>query len=298
MDPGREGRGGAWGGRASRDGGEAAGCSGGGASGISGWAMPAARGEYTAPWWVVWLHRVPHLSLRLQWVNSTFNPRDEDYQEVSLRRPGPGPPPQPATPARLPDRPPPPRPRPSALSPPPPGTLSPRRARREPRGPGTRGPGSSVGGGEGSGVRRGRAARGGAGPLCPNPGNSSVPERLPDFPSGASGKGSLPGAGRPGEVRAETNWRLPSRAPQHPLPALPAPPPPGPPAALGSGERPRRRVDVWGKYGGPGGPRLTSVSPLNKQPSVPWAWGSWPATSLLLALMPLLCCAGPWSCGL
>ncbi|XP_037665184.1 protein tweety homolog 2 isoform X2 [Choloepus didactylus] len=46
--------------------------------------MPAARVEYIAPWWVVWLHRVPHLSLRLQPVNSTFNPRDESYQESLL----------------------------------------------------------------------------------------------------------------------------------------------------------------------------------------------------------------------
>ncbi|XP_059527061.1 protein tweety homolog 2 isoform X2 [Myotis daubentonii] len=46
--------------------------------------MPAARVEYLAPWWVVWLHRVPHLSLRLRWVNSTFNPRDEDYRESLL----------------------------------------------------------------------------------------------------------------------------------------------------------------------------------------------------------------------
>ncbi|KAM7068704.1 protein tweety homolog 2 [Molossus nigricans] len=50
--------------------------------------MPAAaRVEYVAPWWVVWLHRVPHLGLRLQWVNSTFSPRDENYQE-SLLFPG------------------------------------------------------------------------------------------------------------------------------------------------------------------------------------------------------------------
>ncbi|XP_036263553.1 protein tweety homolog 2 isoform X2 [Pipistrellus kuhlii] len=46
--------------------------------------MPGARGEYLAPWWVVWLHRAPHLSLRLQWVNSTFRPRDEEYQESLL----------------------------------------------------------------------------------------------------------------------------------------------------------------------------------------------------------------------
>lgn len=46
-------------------------------------AMPAARVEYIAPWWVVWLHSVPHLGLRLQRVDSTFSPSDETYQEVS-----------------------------------------------------------------------------------------------------------------------------------------------------------------------------------------------------------------------
>ncbi|XP_039715076.1 protein tweety homolog 2 isoform X1 [Pteropus medius] len=45
--------------------------------------MPA-RVEYIAPWWVVWLHSVPHLGLRLQQVDSTFNPRDESYRESLL----------------------------------------------------------------------------------------------------------------------------------------------------------------------------------------------------------------------
>lgn len=49
--------------------------------------MLAARVEYIAPWWVVWLHSVPHVGLRLQPVDSTFRPRDESYQEVSPRRP-------------------------------------------------------------------------------------------------------------------------------------------------------------------------------------------------------------------
>lgn len=48
-------------------------------------AMPAARVEYIAPWWVVWLHNVPHFGLRLQRVDSTFSPGDETYQEVSRR---------------------------------------------------------------------------------------------------------------------------------------------------------------------------------------------------------------------
>ncbi|XP_007524626.1 protein tweety homolog 2 [Erinaceus europaeus] len=46
--------------------------------------MPAARLEYVAPWWVVWLHSVPHLDLRLQPVDSTFRPRDESYRESLL----------------------------------------------------------------------------------------------------------------------------------------------------------------------------------------------------------------------
>ncbi|XP_054448964.1 protein tweety homolog 2 [Pteronotus mesoamericanus] len=46
--------------------------------------MPAARVEYIAPWWVVWLHSVPHLDLRLHRVDSTFSPRDEHYQESLL----------------------------------------------------------------------------------------------------------------------------------------------------------------------------------------------------------------------
>lgn len=53
--------------------------------------MPAARVEYIAPWWVVWLHSVPHLGLRLQPVDSTFRPRDESYQEVSPRPGAPSP---------------------------------------------------------------------------------------------------------------------------------------------------------------------------------------------------------------
>nr|XP_012309215.1 protein tweety homolog 2-like [Aotus nancymaae] len=46
--------------------------------------MQAARVEYIAPWWVVWLHSVPHLGLRLQPVDSTFSPGDESYQESLL----------------------------------------------------------------------------------------------------------------------------------------------------------------------------------------------------------------------
>uniref|UniRef100_A0A7N4P612 Protein tweety homolog n=1 Tax=Sarcophilus harrisii TaxID=9305 RepID=A0A7N4P612_SARHA len=46
--------------------------------------MPAARVDYIAPWWAVWLHSFPHLNLRLQPVDSTFNPQDASYQESLL----------------------------------------------------------------------------------------------------------------------------------------------------------------------------------------------------------------------
>ncbi|XP_049625486.1 protein tweety homolog 2 isoform X2 [Suncus etruscus] len=46
--------------------------------------MPAAHAEYVAPWWVLWLHRVPRLDLRLQPVDGAFRPRDESYQESLL----------------------------------------------------------------------------------------------------------------------------------------------------------------------------------------------------------------------
>ncbi|KAM5273945.1 protein tweety homolog 2 [Ctenodactylus gundi] len=46
--------------------------------------MPTARVDYIAPWWVVWLHRVPHRDLHLQPVNSTFSPYDESYQKSLL----------------------------------------------------------------------------------------------------------------------------------------------------------------------------------------------------------------------
>ncbi|XP_003464953.1 protein tweety homolog 2 isoform X3 [Cavia porcellus] len=46
--------------------------------------MSAARVDYIAPWWVVWLHSVPHFNLHLQPVDSTFSPRDKSYQESLL----------------------------------------------------------------------------------------------------------------------------------------------------------------------------------------------------------------------
>uniref|UniRef100_A0A8B9G0U0 Protein tweety homolog n=1 Tax=Amazona collaria TaxID=241587 RepID=A0A8B9G0U0_9PSIT len=46
--------------------------------------MPPARAGYVAPWWVSWLHRLPHRGLRLQSVPAAFRPRDADYQQSLL----------------------------------------------------------------------------------------------------------------------------------------------------------------------------------------------------------------------
>uniref|UniRef100_A0A8D0HDS1 Protein tweety homolog n=1 Tax=Sphenodon punctatus TaxID=8508 RepID=A0A8D0HDS1_SPHPU len=46
--------------------------------------MPAARADYLAPWWASWLHGLPHLSLDLRPVSSTFRPGDADYQQSLL----------------------------------------------------------------------------------------------------------------------------------------------------------------------------------------------------------------------
>ncbi|XP_028675897.1 protein tweety homolog 2 [Erpetoichthys calabaricus] len=43
--------------------------------------MTSARVEYIAPWWTYWLHNFPHINLRFQPVEDTFNPEDEDYQQ-------------------------------------------------------------------------------------------------------------------------------------------------------------------------------------------------------------------------
>lgn len=48
--------------------------------------MSSARVDYIAPWWTYWLHNFPHVNLRLQPIENTFKPQDEDYQQVSVGR--------------------------------------------------------------------------------------------------------------------------------------------------------------------------------------------------------------------
>ncbi|KAM4692424.1 protein tweety homolog 2 [Rhinophrynus dorsalis] len=46
--------------------------------------MAAARVEYITPWWVYWLHNLPHLDLTLRQESSDFNPTDSGYQQSLL----------------------------------------------------------------------------------------------------------------------------------------------------------------------------------------------------------------------
>ncbi|XP_063312406.1 protein tweety homolog 2 [Pelobates fuscus] len=46
--------------------------------------MAAARVEYIAPWWVYWLHELPHLDLTFQPRGNDFQPRDPGYQQTLL----------------------------------------------------------------------------------------------------------------------------------------------------------------------------------------------------------------------
>ncbi|KAM4032429.1 protein tweety homolog 2 [Anomaloglossus baeobatrachus] len=46
--------------------------------------MAAARVEYITPWWVYWLHNIPHLELSLRPRSSDFNPTDPGYRESLL----------------------------------------------------------------------------------------------------------------------------------------------------------------------------------------------------------------------
>ncbi|XP_006635485.2 protein tweety homolog 2 [Lepisosteus oculatus] len=43
--------------------------------------LPTARVDYIAPWWTYWLHNFPHVNLRFQPVNKSFNPQDDNYQQ-------------------------------------------------------------------------------------------------------------------------------------------------------------------------------------------------------------------------
>uniref|UniRef100_A0A3Q3X8T0 Protein tweety homolog n=1 Tax=Mola mola TaxID=94237 RepID=A0A3Q3X8T0_MOLML len=43
--------------------------------------MSSARVDYTAPWWTFWLHSFPHIDLRFQPVDNSFQPEEENYQQ-------------------------------------------------------------------------------------------------------------------------------------------------------------------------------------------------------------------------
>lgn len=43
--------------------------------------MSSARVDYIAPWWTYWLHNFPHINLRLQPADNSFQPQNEDYQQ-------------------------------------------------------------------------------------------------------------------------------------------------------------------------------------------------------------------------
>lgn len=44
--------------------------------------MSSARVDYIAPWWTYWLHNFPHVNLRFQPVDNSFQPEEENYQQV------------------------------------------------------------------------------------------------------------------------------------------------------------------------------------------------------------------------
>ncbi|XP_041433587.1 protein tweety homolog 2 isoform X1 [Xenopus laevis] len=46
--------------------------------------MATARVEYIAPWWVYWLHNLPHVDFSLQRESGDFNPKDPGYQQTLL----------------------------------------------------------------------------------------------------------------------------------------------------------------------------------------------------------------------
>ncbi|KAM9462411.1 protein tweety homolog 2-like [Clarias gariepinus] len=46
--------------------------------------MSSSELDYIPPWWIYWLHQFPHINLRLQPVNNTLNPQDENYQQSLL----------------------------------------------------------------------------------------------------------------------------------------------------------------------------------------------------------------------
>lgn len=48
--------------------------------------MSSARVDYIAPWWTYWLHNFPHINLRFQPIDNSFQPEEENYQQVSRSR--------------------------------------------------------------------------------------------------------------------------------------------------------------------------------------------------------------------
>lgn len=46
------------------------------------WTKMAAVVNYSPPWWVNLLHRLPHFNLEFQIVSSDFRPEDSEYQKV------------------------------------------------------------------------------------------------------------------------------------------------------------------------------------------------------------------------
>lgn len=45
----------------------------------------AAVVNYSPPWWVNLLHRLPHFNVEFQVVSSDFRPEDSEYQKVRRR---------------------------------------------------------------------------------------------------------------------------------------------------------------------------------------------------------------------
>lgn len=43
--------------------------------------MSSARVDYIAPWWTYWLHNFPHINLRFQPIDNSFQPEEESYQQ-------------------------------------------------------------------------------------------------------------------------------------------------------------------------------------------------------------------------
>ncbi|XP_060795102.1 protein tweety homolog 2-like isoform X3 [Neoarius graeffei] len=46
--------------------------------------MSSSELDYIPPWWIYWLHQFPHINLRLQQINNSFNPQEENYQQSLL----------------------------------------------------------------------------------------------------------------------------------------------------------------------------------------------------------------------